>query len=247
MGSLYRRHRFPPEIISHAVWLYHRFALSFRDVEDLLAERGITVSYEAIRSWCRKFGPAYARALRRRQGRLGDIWHVDEVFITIRGERHYPWRAVDQDDDVLDILVTRHSDRKAAKRFFRKVLKHQERRRCNLLPTSCEATRLRTERSSHPLHIEPGNTKTTELKSPTSTPGSRNAKCADSSQRHTLNDFSRSTARFTTCSELHVIISKRSTIVSCGSELSLTGRRRRVPAEREKPQADFRAKSPSRR
>ena len=192
MGSLYRRHRFPPEIISHAVWLYHRFALSFRDVEDLLAERGITVSYEAIRSWCRKFGPAYARALRRRQGRLGDIWHVDEVFITIRGERHYPWRAVDQDDDVLDILVTRHSDRKAAKRFFRKVLKHQERRRCNLLPTSCEATRLRTERSSHPLHIEPGNTKTTELKSPTSTPGSRNAKCADSSQRHTLNDFSRS-------------------------------------------------------
>ena len=127
MGSLYRRHRFPPETISHAVWLYHRFSLSFRDVEDLLAERSITVSYEAIRSWCRKFGPEYARTLRRRQGRLGDIWHVDEVFITIRGERHYLWRAVDQDGDVLDILVTRHRDRKAAKRFFRKVLKHQER------------------------------------------------------------------------------------------------------------------------
>ena len=105
MESLYRRHRFPPEIISHAVWLYHRFTLSFRDVEDLLAERGVTVSYEAIRSWCRKFGPAYARTLRRRQGRLGDIWHVDELFITIRGERHYLWRAVDQDGDVLDILV----------------------------------------------------------------------------------------------------------------------------------------------
>ena len=86
MESLYRRHRLPSEIISHAVWLYHRFTLSFRDVEDLLAERGITVSYEAIRSWCRKFGPAYALALRRRQGRLGDIWHVDEVFITIRGD-----------------------------------------------------------------------------------------------------------------------------------------------------------------
>ncbi len=111
MESLYRRHRFPPEIISHAVWLYHRFTLSFRDVEDLLAERGITVSYEAIRSWCRKFGPAYARTLRRRQGRLGDICHVDEVFITIRGERHYLWRAVDQDGDVLDILVTRRKDR----------------------------------------------------------------------------------------------------------------------------------------
>ncbi len=127
MESLYRRHRFPPEIISHAVWLYHRFTLSFRDVEDLLAERGVSVSYEAIRSWCRKFGPEYARTLRRRQGRLGDIWHVDEVFITMRGERHYLWRAVDQDGDVLDILVTRHRDRRAAKRFFRKVLKHQGR------------------------------------------------------------------------------------------------------------------------
>ena len=127
MGSLYRRHRFPPEIISHAVWLYHRFPLSFRDVEDLLAERGVTVSYEAIRSWCRKFGPEYARTLRRRQGRLGDIWHVDELFITIRGQRHYLWRAVDQDGDVLDILVTRRRDRNAARRFFRKVLKHQGR------------------------------------------------------------------------------------------------------------------------
>ncbi len=125
MESLYRRHRFPPEIISHAVWLYHRFTLSFRDVEDLLAERGVTVSCEAIRSWCRKFGPEYASTLRRRQGRLGDIWHVDEVFIKIRGERHYLWRAVDQDGDVLDILVTRHRDKRAAKRFFREVLKHQ--------------------------------------------------------------------------------------------------------------------------
>ncbi len=133
MGSLYRRHRFPPEIISHAVWLYHRFTLSFRDCEDLLAERGVTVSYEAIRSWCRKFGPEYTRTLRRRQGRLGDIWHVDELFITIRGERHYLWRAVDQDGDVLDILVTRHRDKRAAKRFFRKVLKHQERPPLQLL------------------------------------------------------------------------------------------------------------------
>ena len=122
MESLYRGHRFPPEIISHAVWLYHRFTLSLRDVEDLLAERGIKVSYEAIRSWCHKFGPEYSRTLRRRQGRLGDIWHVDEMFITIRGERHYLWRAVDQDGDVLDILVTRHRNKRAAKRFFRKGL-----------------------------------------------------------------------------------------------------------------------------
>ena len=94
---------------------------------NLLAERGVTVSYEAIRSWYRKFGPAYTRTLRRRQGRLGDIWHAYEVFITIRGECHYLWKAVDQDGDVLDILVTRHRDKRAAKRFFRKVLKHQER------------------------------------------------------------------------------------------------------------------------
>jgi putative transposase len=144
MESLYRRHRFPPEIISHAVWLYHRFTLSFRDVEDLLAERGITVSYEAIRSWCRKFGPEYARTLRRRQGPLGDIWHVDEVFVTIRVERHYLWRAVDQDGDVLDSLVTRHRDKRAAKRFFRKVLKHQERPPLQLI-----TDRLRTYPAAH--------------------------------------------------------------------------------------------------
>ena len=125
MGSRYRRHRFPPQIISYAIWVYHRFALSFRDVEDLLAERGVTVSYESIRRWCHKFGPNYARSLRRKQGRAGDIWLVDELFIRIRGRRHYLWRAVDQDGDVIDILVTRRRDRKAAKRFFRKLLKHQ--------------------------------------------------------------------------------------------------------------------------
>ena len=123
--SLQRGHRFPPEIISHAVWLYFRFTLSFRDVKDLLAERGVTVSYEAVRLWCRKLGPAFARSLRRRQGRLGDIWQVDEVFIKIRGERRYLWRAVGQDGDVLDILVTRRRDARAAKRFFRKLLKGQ--------------------------------------------------------------------------------------------------------------------------
>jgi putative transposase len=125
MESQYRGHRFPPEIISHAVWLYHRFTLSFRDVEDLLAERGIIVSYEAIRYWCLKFGPTYARNLRRKQGRLGDIWHVDELFITIQGKHLYLWRAVDQDGDVIDILVTQRRDRRAATRFFRNMLNHQ--------------------------------------------------------------------------------------------------------------------------
>jgi putative transposase len=121
----YHGYRFPLEIISHAVWLYHRFCLSFRDTEDLLAQRGITVSYEAIRQWCRTFGPVYARRLRRRQGRLGDTWHLDELFVTIQGRQQYLWRAVDQDGDVIDILVQPRRDRRAAERFFRKLLKGQ--------------------------------------------------------------------------------------------------------------------------
>ena len=121
----YRRHRFPPEIISHAVWLYHRFCLSFRDVEDLLAERGITVSYESIRQWSKKFGPKYARRLKRQVGRLGDTWYLDEVFVSIQGQRQYLWRAVDQDGDAIDILVQPRRDRRAAERFFRKLLKGQ--------------------------------------------------------------------------------------------------------------------------
>ena len=121
----YHRHRFPPEIISHAVWLYHRYCMSFRDVEDLLAERGIIVSYETIRQWCGKFGPDYARQLKRRQGRLGDTWFLDEVFVTINGQRQYLWRAVDQDDDLIDILVQPRRDGRAARRFFRRLLKSQ--------------------------------------------------------------------------------------------------------------------------
>ncbi len=231
MESLYRGHRFPPEMISYAVWLYHRFTLSFRDVEDLLAERGVTVSYEAIRFWCRKFGPAYVHTLRRRQGRLGDIWHVDEVFITIRGQRHYLWRALNQDGDVLDILVTRHRDKRAAKRFFRKVLKHHGRLPWQLVTDKLRSYPAATEKFSHLSAIEPASTRTTKLKFPTNTPGSRNAKCVASNQRPKSNDFSASTARLTTCSELDVIISKRSIISCSGSELSLIGRRRLVPAE----------------
>ncbi|UCE62830.1 MAG: IS6 family transposase [Nitrospirota bacterium] len=121
----YQRHRFPSEIISHAVWLYHRFCLSFREVEELLAERGITVTYETIRQWCQKFGPDYARTLKKRQGRLGDTWHIDEVFVTIQGHRHYLYRAVDQDGDVIDILLQYHRNQRAAERFFRRLIKGQ--------------------------------------------------------------------------------------------------------------------------
>jgi putative transposase len=119
----YKHHRFPAEIISHGVWLYYRFCLSYRDVEELLFVRGILVIYEAIRKWCRKFGQAYAHQLRRRRPRPGDKWHLDEVFLTIHGERHYLWRAVDQDGNVLDILVQSRRNKHAAKKFFRKLLK----------------------------------------------------------------------------------------------------------------------------
>ena len=105
----------------------HLFCLSFRDVEDLLAQRRVTVSYEAIRQWCQTFGLDYARTIRRRRGRLGDTWFLDEVFVTFQGRRQYLWRAVDQDGDLLDILVQSRRDRRAAVRFFRKVLKGQGR------------------------------------------------------------------------------------------------------------------------
>jgi putative transposase len=121
----YQRHRFPSEIISHAIWLYHRFCLSFREVEELLAERGVTVTYETVRQWCQKLGPAYAHKLKKRQGRLGDAWHIDEVFVTIQGERHYLYRAVDQDGDVIDILVQHRRNQRGAERFFRRLLKDQ--------------------------------------------------------------------------------------------------------------------------
>ena len=119
----YPRYRFPPVIISHAVWLYYRFSLSFREIEDLLAHRGITVTYETVRHWCQTFGRAYARRLRRRHGHVGDTWHLDELFVTIRGQRQYLWRAVDQDGDVVDILLQSRRDRHAAVRFFRKLLR----------------------------------------------------------------------------------------------------------------------------
>ena len=118
----YRGFRYPVEIISQGVWLYHRFPLSLREVQEMMLERGIVVSHETIRQWCVKFGQTYANGLRRRRPRPGDTWHLDEVFLTINGQRQYLWRAVDQDGNVLDILVTSRRDTKAATRFFRKLL-----------------------------------------------------------------------------------------------------------------------------
>ena len=123
----YARHRFPAEVISYAVWLYFRFPLSLRMVEELLAARGILVSYETVRQWALKFGQAFANQIRRRLPRAGDKWHLDEVAITIAGKKHWLWRAVDQDGVVLDVLVQSRRDKQAAKRLLRKLLKKQMR------------------------------------------------------------------------------------------------------------------------
>ena len=120
--NMYKRHRFPPDIISYAVWLYHRFSLSHRDIEDLLTERGVTVSHESIRLWCLKFGPKFAKRLRRKHQGFGDTFYVDEVFVKIRGKQHYLWRAVDQDGDVVDVFLQDRRDARAAKRFFRRLI-----------------------------------------------------------------------------------------------------------------------------
>ena len=120
--SLYKRHRFPGEIISHAVWLYYRFLLSYRDGEELLVERGIVVSYETIRRWCRRFGQTFADEVRRRRPRPGDKWHLDEVQLKINGHKHWLWRAVDQEGVVLDILVQARRNQEAAETFLRRVV-----------------------------------------------------------------------------------------------------------------------------
>src|SRR6266700_626883 len=122
----YKGYRFPPEIISYCLWLYFRFSLSYRDVEEIMAERGVVLTYETVRQWCLKFGQTYANELRRRRPPCGDKWHLDEVFLTINGKRSYLWRAVDQDGNVLDILVQSRRNKKAAKRFFRKLLQGLE-------------------------------------------------------------------------------------------------------------------------
>jgi putative transposase len=122
-GKSYRGHRFPKEIISYCVWFYFRFGVSFRDVEDVMAVRGVLVSYETVRRWCDKFGKQYADGLRRRRARTGDKWHLDEVFLKINGVTHYLWRAVDQNGVVLDILVQPKRDRFAAMHFFRRLLR----------------------------------------------------------------------------------------------------------------------------
>src|SRR5271167_4694417 len=135
----YRRHRFPPIVIQHAVWLYLRFTLSYRDVEELLAERGLDISYESVRSWVLKFGPAIARGLRRCRPRPSDRWHLDEMVVRIAGRHIYLWRAVDHEGEVLEILFQRRRDRSAAVKLMRKLLRKQ-----GFAPTRVTTDKLRS-------------------------------------------------------------------------------------------------------
>ena len=121
----YARHRFPPTVIQHTVWLYLRFSSSYRDIEDLLAERGLDISYETVRRWVAKFGPRFARELRRRRPRLTGRWHLDEMAVTIAGKRFWLWRAVDSEGEVLDLLVQSRRNTVAALRLMRKLLRKQ--------------------------------------------------------------------------------------------------------------------------
>jgi putative transposase len=125
MTLSFARHQFPPAIIRHAVWLYARFTLSYRDVEDLLAERGLDLSYETVRRWVLKFGPLFARELRRRRPRPTARWHLDEMAVIISGRQFWLWRAVDDEGEVLDLLVQRRRDKAAAVKLIRKLLKKQ--------------------------------------------------------------------------------------------------------------------------
>src|SRR6201993_2882255 len=125
MELSYRRHRFPPVVIQLAVWLYLRFTLSYRDVEDLPAERGLAISYETVRSWVLKFGPVIARRLRQRRPRPSDRWHLDEMVVRIAGKRMYLWRAVDHEGEILDMLVQSRRDSRSALRLMRKLLRKQ--------------------------------------------------------------------------------------------------------------------------
>ena len=125
MKSIYSGHRYPAQIISHAVYLYHRFTLSLRDIEELLAYRGINVTYETIRHWCLKFGHKFSHNIRTKRGPFNSSWYLDEVFIKINGQLHYLWRAVDSNGDEIDILVQKRKDKRAAIRFFKKLIKGQ--------------------------------------------------------------------------------------------------------------------------
>jgi putative transposase len=204
--NIYHGFRHSGEIISHTVWLYSRFTLSFRDVEEILAYRRIDVSYESLRRWCYHLGQDYSKKIRAKQGQAGDTWYLDEVFIKIKGKLHHLWRAVDQDGDTLDILVQSRKNKNAAERFFRKLLKGLK-----YSPNKIVTDKLKSYGAAHremrlsAVH-ETASTKTIGLKIHTNEHVNKNGKCDDSNQRGTLNDVSLFTEQ--------LIISRAKTAIS---------------------------------
>ncbi len=198
--NTYKRHRFPPDIISYAVWLHHRFNLSQRDIEDLLTERGIIVSYESIRLWCIKFGSEYARRLKQRHQGYGDTFYIDEVFVEINGKQHYLWRAVDQDGEVVDVYLQAKRDGAAAKRFFRRLIKSQQGE-----PRKIVTDKLRSYGVAHrevipeAIHVTDqyaNNRQSNRMRRP----GYENGACGGSSRQARLSDSWERMLLFTTCS-----------------------------------------------
>src|SRR6266851_3152232 len=183
----YARHQFPPVVIRHAVWIYLRFTLSYRDVEDLLAERGLDASYETVRRWVLKFGPAFAQRLRHRRPKPGGCWHLDEMVARIAGETVYLWRAVDHEGEVLDILVQRGRDKAAALKLMRKLLKKQ-----GFAPAVIVTDRLRSYAAAFAeldlaADHEQGLRQNNRPKSRTSRSAGASERCTGSSQQDLLS------------------------------------------------------------
>ena len=228
----YRRHRFPPVIIQHAVWLYLRFTLSYRDVEELLAERGLDISYETVRCWVLKFGPVIARRLRRCRPRPSNRWHLDEMVVRIAGKRMYLWRAVDHEGEVLDMLVQRRRDTRAALRLMRKLLKKQ-----GFAPKLLVTDKLRSYASAfRRLRLtcphEQGLRKNNRPKTRISRCDGESAKCSGSSRLAPPSGFSACTPPSTTPSISNAISSRARR--SGSSEP-----RRRTNGEMRLPQRDW--------
>ncbi len=197
----YRCHRFPPQIIQHAIWLYCRFTLNFRDVEDLLAECRLDVSYETVRRWVLKFGHSYAQRLRRFRPRPDDRWHLDEMFVTIRGRQMYLWRAVDAEGEVLDFLIQSKRNKAAALKLMRKLLK-KIRGMClhRSSPTRFHPMERPCQSLAHQAGKRQGSERTIGQRIHIGPFDDESARCSDSNQLAQLNDFSLSTPPSTTTS-----------------------------------------------
>jgi len=205
----YAGYRFPPVIIQQAVWLYARFTLSFRDVEDLLAERGIMVSYETVRRWVRYFGPTIAADLRRRRPKPHSTWHLDEVFIRIDGRLVYLWRAVDAEGEVLDVVVQSKRDERAALKLLRKLLKKMAFVPDKLVTDDLRSYGAAARELGLSRRHERGRWRNNRARTRINRPDDGSARCRGSRVRDQPNDFCPSTPPPTTPSTSSVLISAK--------------------------------------